>query len=57
MQNCNLTILKETIEETRTKINNSADNKEYLDQEVISLSQELDRLLNKYYNIKYERCN
>lgn len=55
MKNCKLYIIKNDIEDMRSKINNLAEEKEELDKEVINLSQKLDKMMNKYNKIKYKK--
>ena len=57
MKNCNLRPLKVEIEEVRNKINKMASQKNKLDTELVELSQKLDKILNKYYKVKYKNCN
>ena len=57
MKNCNLRPLKIEIEEVRNKINKMASQKTKLDTELVELSQKLDKILNKYYKVKYKNCN
>lgn len=44
--------LKKQIEALRKEMNEMGKNRSYTDSELVKKSQELDKLLNKYYEIK-----
>lgn len=48
--------LLKQIEWLRRKLNDFAISRSLVDQEVVNLSQRLDRLLNQYHGIKKEVC-
>ena len=48
----NLKTLKKSIEELRTKLNNTLNKEDLLRSDILELSQKLDKLIMQYYKIR-----